>query len=710
VSADREGTDAEAVGGPRWLRNPWSSPVVVLIVLAGLRLGEWGTLERLEYAWFDAALELREHLGFAQPLDPSIRFVELSMDEQIAMRFARDGEYATAARIVDHIARLGARVIALDIVYTYGRREDQEVLANTLREIETSTATKIVLPVVIQQDSRTKEEVLLRSLPDAGGEAFPHGVVNVSIDSDHLWRRYSPVHETPEGPMPSLALAAFSASRPAMLAARPVEGVPDRMSWKEMGEDGRVQSREVGTLSRFLDLRHSYFNNRMDRAAQIDNRVWTVADLEEAVSDPEVTAPLYDTIVFFGYDEEFDGKPTPLGPQEPGMLLHATALNDLLHGTAIGRWAAWGDVLLFAGVALLAGIAFATDLKKRWLFAVAVAGLVAIGLTGWLLIWFGGVFAGTAAAALVWALAFVGEVARRWGHEQRERTRRDAMLGFYFSPAVLKQVTQDLDMIRPRGSEVAILLSDLRGFTTLCETERVERVFELLNRLFGVETEAALREDGSLARFAGDQFLAYWGAPEGCEDAADRAMRAALEIQRTLTARREAAPEGDPDAWLRIGVGLHFGRGLVGHVGSRDYRDYNLVGDAVNTTARVESQTKNYAAPILATGEFMDTLSNPPDALRVDHVRVKGRRRPVELHAVFLDPGAVSRESRRAYDEAFERYARGDFAGAVETFASLEDDDDETIARSASVLRERSTRLAAAPPQDWNGVFELTGK
>ncbi len=176
------------------------------------------------------------------------------------------------------------------------------------------------------------------------------------------------------------------------------------------------------------------------------------------------------------------------------------------------------------------------------------------------------------------------------------------MLGFYFSPAVLKQVMQNLDMIRPRGGKVAVLLSDMRGFTTLCESGEVERVFELLNRLFAVETDAALRENGSLARFCRRSVPRLLGAPEPCDDAADRALRAAVEIQDALRSRREAPTADELDSWLHIGIGLHYGRALVGHVGSRSYRDYNLVGDTVNTTARIESLTKNYAAAVLASG------------------------------------------------------------------------------------------------------------
>jgi adenylate cyclase len=304
----------------------------------------------------------------------------------------------------------------------------------------------------------------------------------------------------------------------------------------------------------------------------------------------------------------------------------------------------------------------------------------------------------------------IAETGRRWGVEQRERTQRDAMLGFYFSPAVLKQVTRNLDMIRPKETDFAILLSDLRGFTTLCETQPVERVFELLNRLFGAETDAALKENGSLARFAGDQFLAYWGAPEPCQDAVDRALRAALEIQRTLRQRREAALEGDLDSWLQIGVGLHYGRALVGHVGSRSYRDYNIVGDAVNTTARVEGQTKNYAAPILATGEFVEALAEKPDSILVDCVKVKGKAMPTDLHAILLGSEEESPEAADRYAKAFSTYRTGNFSDALPLFRSLELDPLDTIAVSAKLLAERCAELAACPPEDWDGAYELQSK
>ncbi len=691
----------ERAGSFRFTRSIWSAPLLGFLFVAVLRLFFTDTIDRLEFSWYDEALQLREEKGFYRPLDDRIKFVELGMTDEIARRFAEDGEYATAAGVIDTISKLGASVIALDIVYAYGRKEDQELLAAKVREINERGGTRIVVPAIIEEDLEEGGSHLLESIPLVEGEKFLRGIVNVSIDSDHIWRRYRDVHTVDGETIPSLAFAAYSASLPKAFSPKPVPDQPGVMSWKESGDDG-IQTFSVNGSEYFLNLQHSYYRKETGRKFKLHQL--------EALAETGNVSLFHDSIVFFGYGAEFDGKPTPHGPQQPGMVLHGTALNDLFNDTRIHRFPFWAELLIFFGTAFVAAIGFRNVKKKVILTAGVLLGLIVIGLGGWMLIWFACIFPPTIGAAIVWGLSVFGEVGRRWAHEQRERTQRDAMLGFYFSPAVLKQVTQDLDMIRPQGNEVAILLSDLRGFTTLCETQKVERVFELLNRLFGVETEEALKEDGSLARFAGDQFLAYWGAPESCSDAASRALRAALNIQKTLISRREAADEDDLDSWLKIGVGLHFGRGLVGHVGSRDYRDYNIVGDSVNTTARVEGQTKNYGAPVLATGEFIDALDEPVDALMVDHVRVKGRHKAVKLFAVPIPEREPSAHQVEAYRAAFSLYESGAFTAAADSFEALKDSAHPTVSVSASLLQERCNLFATTPPDDWDGVFVLIGK
>lgn len=686
---------------------PWFFPLVGLALLLVLRAGLPGGLEKAELSWLDAALDVRSRAGRSEPLDPSIRFVELTMNDDIAGRFATDGEYATIASILETLATLEAKVIVIDILYSYGRAQDQALLADTIARIEAETRCRVVLPAAIE--FHASPPFLLRSLPLAVDSDREAGIVNVP--AGRHWREYQLVYEFQGSTHPSLALAAYGASRPPALAPR--IATPGKMEWKVGDGAGGVATRQAGTRRQFLNLRHPYEDRRYDdRLPSLGGRIWTIADIENLAARAGAGSPLRDTIVFLGYGAEVDGKPTTHGAMEPGMLLHGTALHDLIHGTEIRRAPFWLDLLFLALTTLAAILAFSRIRGRARLLLAAAAGLPVLLLSGWLAVWHGSILMlpASVSAGVLWGGSVVLELGRRWVFEQRERTRRDAMLGFYFSPAVLKQVTRDLDMIRPRGSEVAVLLSDLRGFTTLCETQPVERVFELLNRLFAIETDAALREDGSLARFAGDQFLAYWGAPEACEDAPDRALRAALGIHRELHQRRTAPGADDLDGWLEIGIGLHCGRGLTGHVGSRSYRDYNLVGDCVNTTARIESQTKTYASPLLASGEFIAALREKPVSLLVDRVQVKGRSQPTDFHAVFSGPNPDLTPALADYAAAFDHYLAGDFNRASADFATLTDHPDPTIATSARLLAGRCQRFSSRSPEAWMGVYELTSK
>lgn len=684
---------------------PWLFPLLVLAVLVLVRIYAPGFAEKPELFSLDLALKVRAKTDQAEALDPEIRFVELSMDEEWAKRLATVGEYATVAGLLKTLASLEAGVIAVDIIHSHGRIEDQQLLAAAIREIEETTDTRIVLATSIEG---TAKRYLLRPLPRAGGEAFAQGIVNVP--ADRHWREYQLVYRFEGQTLPSFALAAFGASRPAALAPNAVsEGI---MEWKGLGPDGKSATFRGDESRLFLNLRHSYFDDRYDdrHDPKVLGRKWSVEEVERAAANTGEASPLAGSIVIVGFDEETDGKPTTHGATEPGMFLHATALHDLKHGTAIRPASPALDLSILCVTALLAACAFSLARRKRWLILVSLVSITAILAAGWTSIWVLHLLPASISAAALWGFAVFLEVGRRWTFEARERTRRDAMLGFYFSPAVLKQVMQNLDMIRPRGGQVAVLLSDMRGFTTLCESGEVERVFELLNRLFAVETDAALRENGSLARFAGDQFLAYWGAPEPCDDAADRALRAAVEIQDALRSRREAPSADELDSWLHIGIGLHYGRALVGHVGSRSYRDYNLVGDTVNTTARIESLTKNYAAAVLASGEFVAALRTKPVTLLLDRVQVKGRSSGTELHAVFSaadDPGGAARES---WSRAFALYEGKDFAEAAAAFATLTNHPHATLATSAKLLGSRCAAFAKEPPADWDGVYELTSK
>ena len=122
-------------------RMPWFFPVFVLGFIALIRFFAPAVAEKPELFRLDEALRARVALELAEPLDPAIHFVELSMNDEIATRFAEDGEDATAAAVLRTLASLGLRVIAVDIIYAHGRAVDQAALARAVEEIEAGGRT-----------------------------------------------------------------------------------------------------------------------------------------------------------------------------------------------------------------------------------------------------------------------------------------------------------------------------------------------------------------------------------------------------------------------------------------------------------------------------------------------------------------------------------------------------------------------------------------
>jgi len=234
-----------------------------------------------------------------------------------------------------------------------------------------------------------------------------------------------------------------------------------------------------------------------------------------------------------------------------------------------------------------------------------------------------------------------------------ERDRVRDLLDKNVSPEVAAQLMRDGGAaLGGEEREVTILFADLRGFTSLSEKLSPRDLLTLLNRYLDRMSAAIEAHGGVIDKFIGDAIMALFGAPVAQGDAVNRAVAAALAMERALVElNAELAAEGRPP--LAIGVGVNTARVVAGNIGSHRRLNYSVIGDGVNVAARLQSLTRTAeyrtnvitsAATVAAcrkSGTGILPVSSDPGpeagAIRfrpLGPVQVKGRAEPVEIFAI----------------------------------------------------------------------------
>ncbi len=206
----------------------------------------------------------------------------------------------------------------------------------------------------------------------------------------------------------------------------------------------------------------------------------------------------------------------------------------------------------------------------------------------------------------------------------------------YFTPQLAERIALEKGQVAQGGDRrlVVVLFSDIRGFTALAESLPAMEMAAQLNEYFEAMVDCVFRHHGALDKFIGDALMAYWGAPDAFADDSDRALAAAVEMQREL-GRLNARWRRDGRAVLDIGIGVHRGEAFVGNIGSPRRLEYTLIGDTVNIANRLCANADR--GVVLISDDVRSTLTRPmPTTARPDVVPERRLGAPVTVWSVDL--------------------------------------------------------------------------
>lgn len=152
------------------------------------------------------------------------------------------------------------------------------------------------------------------------------------------------------------------------------------------------------------------------------------------------------------------------------------------------------------------------------------------------------------------------------------------------------------------------MFSDIRGFTGLSESLSPEEVTSLLTRYFDRMVGSVHRFNGTMDKFMGDGMMVLFGAPRGLANPCESAVRCGFDmVEQLRKLNEEFATEGLPP--VAIGIGINYGKVVVGNIGSTERHNYSAIGDAVNVASRIEGLTKRLGTPIVMTDQVKTQLS-----------------------------------------------------------------------------------------------------
>jgi adenylate cyclase len=721
--------------------------LALLIGFAALRIADPAPVEEIRVRTFDTF----------QRIDPRARLAKspvaiVDIDDQSLTKLGQwPWPRTRIADMITNLTKLGAAVIAFDMVFSEPDRLNPDIAADTFRNLDEETRAKLRglpsndqvfadairrsrvvlgesgIPVILSDLDKSLpvtglamlgEEPqpfmlewlgLLRNVPVLEAAAAGRGLFSIKPERDGIIRRVPMIMLAQGVTMPSLSFEML----------RVVTGT-DTIFIK--ADKGGIKSIGVKGFQIPTDANGQLWVHFARRDTSL---LVPAADVLDGSVPPE---KIRGKLVLIGTSAVGlnDIKTTPVSRAMPGVEIHAQVIESALTQAVLSQ-PSYGIALEFFA-ALVLGILvliFAPMFGPITLFGIgALFATLLIG-TSWyfyahyrLLIDFTYPLLSTTTIYLT--LIFTSFV-----REQAQRRQIRSAFGQYLSPALIEQLAQSPEKLVLGGEEreMTIMFSDVRGFTTISESYKSDPqgLTTLMNRFLTPLTNAILARKGTIDKYMGDAIMAFWNAPLDDKEHQLNACEAAVDMLERIdelnkVREQEAEAGGHVYIPINVGVGLNTGTCVVGNMGSDLRFDYSVLGDSVNLASRLEGQSKEYGFPIIVGSRTALAVKEKFAILELDFIMVKGKKEPEVIYAIAgREDTAHSGRFQRLRNLTIEMLAcyRGrDWEGALAAIDRGRRTDDANALELLYNLYEARIRnyQSNPPPEDWNGAFALLTK
>jgi adenylate cyclase len=678
------------------LTSPWTALITLTLVVA-LRIADPTFVESVRLRYFDTLVTSRapETIGVSV-----VNIDEKALERYGQFPFSRD----TYATIIRELYKRNAGLVVFNVLtpdrdrmgqdqaYIQALRQYPTVLPNvgstTTRNQPRAPGSVVIGPHGL--DAFISYPGLIANIPGVESAAAGVGIVNTLPEVDGVTRRMPMVVAYNGRLYPSLAMETLR-----------VAGADTTF---------QVKINELGVEKMRIPKFGAITTDSLSRV-WID---WSLVPEQYSLTD--LPQDFDGEIVIVGVSAQ--GLANPVATARGEMLpqdLQASVLGTVIANRdrpAITRpdWADGAEIVfvLVAGIVLL--------FLSRWVYVGLCSSVFILGGSLLLSQWAYGNYAWLVDATIPVAglgLVLLHAYGVKFVSEFLEKQAIKKQFAGYASPTVVKLLQENPDLIK-KGTrrEVSICFSDLRGFTPLGESfgDDVGGLTRVMNGYMDAITQPILAANGMVIKYIGDASMHIHNAPIDDPDHPKTAVRVGLQMVRAVkeySKQLEAA--GRPG--VKMGAGINTGLGYIGEMGSTQRHSYDVLGDAVSTTARIESKCKEYGCVLLVGEETVRRCGDEFFFLKIDDLAVKGKSVGVGIYTVLDDVTPEYVMAGETHEKMHELYRAQRFDQAIKLCEKLKPEFDGKMADYYDMWIERCEfQKTQDLPKNWNGLFIATSK